>query len=94
LKLVEQAHGLKISRLLGELDIDSAGCLIAVDIFSLIQNDKKFMSIDSREYVFEDGTNNFRVPVKYTLQRFVQQMKEIDHQASGGKRPRLTGKQE
>ncbi|CAF1144058.1 unnamed protein product [Rotaria sp. Silwood1] len=90
LKLVEQAHGLNVSRLLGDLDIDSAQCLIAVDVISVIQSDTKFMSFESREYVFENGTNNLRKAVKINLERFVQQMKEVAGQVCDGKRPRST----
>ncbi|CAF4011298.1 unnamed protein product [Rotaria magnacalcarata] len=90
LKLVEQAHGLNVSRLLGDLDIDSAQCLIAVDVISVIQFDTKFMGVESREYVFENGTNNLRKVVKINLERFVQQMKEVAGQVCDGKRQRST----
>ena len=92
MKLVEQVHGVNVSRLLGDLDIDSAQCLIEVDIISVIQSDTKFMSVESREYVFEDGTNKLRKAVKINLERFVQQMKEISSQVSNGKHPRSTSK--
>jgi hypothetical protein len=85
-------HGLNVSRLLGDLDIDSAQCLIEVDVISVIQSDTKFMSVQSREYVFENGTNNLRQVVKINLERFVQQLKEVDAQVCNGKRQRSTGK--
>jgi len=34
LKFAEQAHGSNVSRLLGDLDIDIAQCLIEVDVIS------------------------------------------------------------
>ena len=98
LKLVEQVHGVNVSRLLGDLDINSAQCLIAVDIISVIQSDIKLMSVESREHVFEDGTNNLkgerggRKAMKINLELFVQQMKEIASQVSNGKRQRSTSK--
>jgi hypothetical protein len=91
LHLVEQAHGLNISRVLGDLDIDSAQCLLAIDIISLIESDTKFLSSQSRDYVFENGTNNLRKTVVVTLCRFVQQMRERDNHVPG-KRQRLTGR--
>lgn len=91
LDLVEQAHGSDVSRLLGELAIDSAQCLIGVDLISLIDSDTKFMSSQSREYAFENGTRNLRTPVRITLCHFTQQMKDMHSQVRSGKRSLLTG---
>ena len=86
LKLVEQVHGVNIARLLGDLDFDSAHCLIKVDILAAIQSDTKFLSDQSRKYVFEENTNEIRPMVQITLERFVQQMNDIDAQ---GRQKRL-----
>ena len=88
--LDQQAHGSNVSRLLGELDIDSAQCLIEVDVISLIQSDKKYMSFESGEYVFEDGSNNVRQVVKINLERFIKQMREVASQVPNEKRQRST----
>ena len=89
--MVEQAHGLNVWRFLGDLDIDSAECLIKVNGISVIQSDTKFMSVESREYVFENGTSNLCKAMKINLGRFVQQMKMVAGQICDGKRPQSTG---
>ncbi|CAF1038572.1 unnamed protein product [Adineta ricciae] len=43
-----------------ELDIDSAQCLINIDLISIIQDDEKFLSKESRDYLFKDGTEKIR----------------------------------
>ncbi|CAF4769709.1 unnamed protein product, partial [Rotaria sp. Silwood2] len=49
------------------------------------------MSVESREYVFGNGTKNLRKAVKINLERFVQQMKEVAGQVCDGKRQLSTG---
>ena len=89
LKLVEEGHGVNVSRLLGDLDFDSAQCLIKVDVLSAIKSDVKLLSAASRKYAFEDDTNKIRPVVMVTLERFVQQMKEIDAHIGSRKRRQL-----
>ncbi|CAF1010926.1 unnamed protein product [Adineta ricciae] len=60
LRLVQKEHGEKMSRFLRELDIDSAQCLINIDLISIIQDDEKFLSKESRDYLFKDGTEKIR----------------------------------
>jgi len=44
------------------------------------------MSIESRDYVFEDASNNVRQVVKMNLERFIKQMREVADRESNGKR--------
>jgi hypothetical protein len=91
LQLLEEAHGLSVSRLLGELDINSAQCLIQVNLVSVIERDSRFLSVESRGYAFDNETSNLRDTVKINLQCFVDQMTEMARQTSSGKRQLSNG---
>ncbi|CAF0982906.1 unnamed protein product [Adineta ricciae] len=77
LRLVQQEYGEKMSRFLEELDIDSAQCLINIDLISIIEEDEKFLSKESRDYLFKDGTKKIRPIIQQNIQRFVDQMRQL-----------------
>ncbi|UJR38638.1 hypothetical protein I4U23_031303 [Adineta vaga] len=88
LQLVKEVHGEKMSRFLGEIDIDSAHCLISVDIIAVIEKDKKLLSIESQKYLFDEETKKIRSAFQVNIERFIKQMKSIalnrEHQLSIG----------
>jgi hypothetical protein len=91
LQLIEQAHGPNMARLLGELDIDSATCLLKVNVMSEIQSSRKLLSSASVDYVFEDSKNDVRAPVKINLEQFIHQMNQVSSQCYRRKRQRTMG---
>jgi hypothetical protein len=80
-----------MARLLGELAIDVATCLLKANVMSEIQNNRKLLSSASLDYVFEDGKTDIRVRVRVNIEQLINQMDQVSSQSLQGKRARTLG---
>ncbi|CAF1683765.1 unnamed protein product [Adineta ricciae] len=79
--MISEAHGSNMARLLADLSIDSATCLLKVDVFAEIGKSRKLLSNASVDYVFEDGTTNIRVAVRVNIETLIEQMRQVSRES-------------